>query len=129
MSINFTGILELGYKRLDFYGSGLIKGLSVDLSARFGRGFSQRNLEQMRLFYQYWAIPQTVSAESSAHSINNCPIFSGASDLMALANRFPLPWSAYVRLLSFKKMRIRCTSTLTMLVNTGPNPLKILQSV
>ena len=33
------------------YGQALLKRLSIDLSGRFGRGFSERNLEQMRLFY------------------------------------------------------------------------------
>lgn len=32
----------------------LLKRLSSDLTSRFGRGFSQRNLEQMRLFYLGW---------------------------------------------------------------------------
>jgi hypothetical protein len=45
-------------------GKELLKRLASDLTARFGRGFSQRNLEQMRLFYLGWRIPQTVSAES-----------------------------------------------------------------
>lgn len=44
------------------YGEELLKRLSADLSSRFGRGFSKRNLEQMRLFYQNWPIAQTVSA-------------------------------------------------------------------
>src|SRR5205085_9169633 len=46
------------------YGEQLISRLSKSLTARFGRGFSQRNLEQMRQFYIEWQIPQTVSAES-----------------------------------------------------------------
>ncbi len=46
------------------YGKELLKRLSSDLTERFGRGFSRRNLEQMRLFYLGWRIPQTVSAES-----------------------------------------------------------------
>lgn len=33
------------------YGDALLKRLPTDLTARFGRGFSERNLEQMRLFY------------------------------------------------------------------------------
>ena len=33
------------------YGSEVLKRLSADLVGRFGRGFSERNLEQMRLFY------------------------------------------------------------------------------
>jgi len=46
------------------YGKELIKHLAVDLTTRFGRGFSKRNLEQMRLFYQCWPIAQTPSAQS-----------------------------------------------------------------
>src|SRR5947209_8609595 len=33
------------------YGEQLLKRLSRDLSKRFGRGFSERNLQQMRGFY------------------------------------------------------------------------------
>ena len=33
------------------YGMALLKRLSIDLSRRFGRGFSVDNLENMRLFY------------------------------------------------------------------------------
>jgi hypothetical protein len=36
------------------YGSELLKRLSGDLQPRFGRGFSERNLEQMRQFYLQW---------------------------------------------------------------------------
>jgi predicted nuclease of restriction endonuclease-like (RecB) superfamily len=68
------------------YGEGLIQRLAQDLTQRFGRGFSPRNLEQMRLFYLGWPISQTPSAQSTT--------------LASLAHRFPLPWSAYVRLLS-----------------------------
>jgi hypothetical protein len=46
------------------YGSELLKRLSQDLQSRLGRGFSERNLEQMRQFYLQWGNPQTVSADS-----------------------------------------------------------------
>ena len=45
------------------YGEELLKRLARDLSKRFGRGFSQRNLEQMRAFYLGWPISQTASAK------------------------------------------------------------------
>lgn len=45
------------------YGKEIIKGLSIRLTKKFGKGFSQRNVEQMRQFYQAFSIPQTVSAE------------------------------------------------------------------
>ncbi len=46
------------------YGKTLLKRLGKDLSHKYGRGFSERNLEQMRLFYQIYPISQTVSAKS-----------------------------------------------------------------
>lgn len=82
---------EQSGERRAAYGKALLKRLSDDLTTRFGRGFSERNLEQMRLFYLVWQIPQTVSAESRP----------------AAAARFPLPWSHYVRLLGVKKPEAR----------------------
>lgn len=64
------------------YGERLLKRLSCDLCARFGRGFSERNLELMRRFYLTWPISQTASAKSVGQP------------------RFALPWSHYVRLLA-----------------------------
>src|SRR5437764_928734 len=46
------------------YGAAVVKHLSHDLVTRFGRGFSERNLELMRQFYLQWPNPQTVSADS-----------------------------------------------------------------
>jgi predicted nuclease of restriction endonuclease-like (RecB) superfamily len=99
------------------YGQALLKRLSGDLSARFGRGYSERNLEQMRLFYLLWPpekIAQTPSANSTAARISQTPsaesmtsqeiqTASGQSPgLFTPAPAFPLPWSAYVRLLAVK---------------------------
>ena len=96
------------------YGEQLVERLAVDLTSQFGRGFSRQNLQQMRLFYLAWPIRQTVSGELAA-----LPTLSGPEEkpqassaeletaprlwtLTELANAFPLPWSAYVRLLSVK---------------------------
>lgn len=46
------------------YGEALIEQLASDLTTKFGRGFSQSNLWQMRQFYLLWTILQTVSGES-----------------------------------------------------------------
>lgn len=81
---------QLGEKRAA-YGKALLKRLSEDLTARFGRGFSERNLGQMRLFYLGWQISQTVSAKSEPDS----------------SARFPLPWSHYVKLLAIKNPEAR----------------------
>lgn len=40
---------QKGERRAE-YGEQLVKTLAVDLTKRFGRGFSARNLEQMRVF-------------------------------------------------------------------------------
>lgn len=85
-------------KRRAEYGDQLIAKLATDLTAKFGRGFSMRNLEQMRLFYSYWPIPQTLSAESETA----LAVATQRLTLSDIANRFPLPWSAYVRLMSVK---------------------------
>lgn len=98
-------------KRRAGYGEQLIARLALDLTQQFGRGFSARNLDQMRQFFLTWTIPQTVSAElpkltfsekkaqtSSAKSTTPLRQLS----LSELAQAFTLPWSAYVRLLSVK---------------------------
>ncbi|MDP1524409.1 MAG: PDDEXK nuclease domain-containing protein [Rhodocyclaceae bacterium] len=113
---------EQGGQERAVYGEALIQRLSVDLTRRFGRGFSPRNIEQMRQFYQCWPaeqirqtlsgklttckIPQTVSAELTPSLISQTPS-AFSVDLPVLAQVFPLPWSAYVRLLSVKNEMAR----------------------
>jgi predicted nuclease of restriction endonuclease-like (RecB) superfamily len=104
------------------YGESLIARLAEDLTQRFGRGFSRQNLQQMRGFYVAWSaeeICQTVSGKSPSPQI--CQMVSGelrgmklvnmttgqSLDLSKLAARFPLPWSAYVRLLSVRNEAAR----------------------
>jgi len=97
-----------GEKRAE-YGDVLIQRLAKDLSASFGRGFGPRNLAQMRSFYLTWSqdkILQTPSAKSSTPALFN-GIQSSSSTIQILANQFPLPWSAYVRLLSVKNPKAR----------------------
>ena len=75
---------EQGGEERAAYGTEVLKRLSQDLQSRLGRGFSERNLEQMRQFYMQWPISQTLSAKLSSSA---APVF-------------PLSWSHYVRLLS-----------------------------
>lgn len=103
------------------YGDALLLRLAGDLSARFGSGFSRRNLQQMRLFYLSWPpeqIWQTPSAKLPSSPIRQTPSDESVSanseslirksfDLQSLAQAFPLPWSAYVRLLSVKNPQAR----------------------
>lgn len=103
---------QLGARRAG-YGEALVARLSGDLTARFGRGFSARNLEQMRRFYLLWPIPQTLSAKLPASAlgkpkVQTLPGQSGpARSLAEMAVRFPLPWSHYVRLLAVKTSEAR----------------------
>jgi predicted nuclease of restriction endonuclease-like (RecB) superfamily len=86
---------QQGQERAE-YGQAIIKQLAADLEPRFGRGFGWRNLTQMRAFFLTWPaakILQTPSAKSIP--------------LVELARHFPLPWSAYVRLLSVRRPEAR----------------------
>ena len=84
------------------YGAALIERLAEDLTGRFDRGFSRQNVQNMRLFYLSYPIGkirQTPSGISEAASIE-----LGFDDLLTA---FPLPWSAYVRLLSVRNESAR----------------------
>lgn len=51
------------------YGGATLARLSQDLRAKHGRGFSERNLRQMRLFYAGWDICQTPSGNFQAWAV------------------------------------------------------------
>lgn len=70
------------------YGDALIERLSQDLTARFGCGFSVRNVSQMRPFYLAWPILQTMSAESDGMAIQQTP--SATFDFTELLARYAL---------------------------------------
>ena len=96
---------EQSGRRRAGYGEALLKKLSADLTSKFGRGFSRQNLQQMRQFYRAYPpteICQTVSGKSGKRQTP-----SGKFTLDALQDRFSLPWSAYVRLLSLKGKQAR----------------------
>jgi predicted nuclease of restriction endonuclease-like (RecB) superfamily len=96
------------------YGEGLLKSLSTELSERFGRGFSQDNLERFRLFYLRVS-PELISAtplrkssdgllkaaatEKSATVLRISNARGGLLDVARMAEVFPLPWSHYVLLI------------------------------
>jgi predicted nuclease of restriction endonuclease-like (RecB) superfamily len=70
------------------YGEKTLKELSKKLSRNFGKGFSERNLEQMRYFYLVYSkrkISQTVSAKSSIAQTES--------------GQFKLSWSHYIKLM------------------------------
>jgi predicted nuclease of restriction endonuclease-like (RecB) superfamily len=83
------------------YGDALLERLSADLTRRFGRGLSVRNLRQMRAFYLAWPNGQTLSADSTAANATKAvsQIRQTLSAESGPSVPFPLPWSHYARLL------------------------------
>ena len=105
---------EQGGKRRAGYGEELLKKLSADLTGHFGRGFSPDNLENMRRFYMIYKTAQISETPSRKLSKKKSETISrkfqtpsGKFTLDALQARFPLPWSAYIRLLSVKNKHAR----------------------
>lgn len=112
---------QRGGARAD-YGRELLHRLGGDLSKKFGRGFGWRNLYQMRSFYlAYPRILQTLSAKfeetvisgksrtlsGELGSTEKMQTVSAQLPIRDIANRFPLPWSHYVNLLSVKNPEAR----------------------
>ncbi len=69
-----------GKKRAE-YGKQVLKELSAKLSKEFGKGFSERNLEQMRQFFLTYSISQKSSAKLQDQ------------------HKFILSWSHYLKLM------------------------------
>ncbi len=93
---------QKGSRRAE-YGEQLMKQLARDLTDRFGRGFSQSNVFQMRQFFlTHREKFQTVSGISESAEKFQTP--SGKSQTVPV---FPLSWSHYVRLLSLKSAKAR----------------------
>ena len=118
---------QKGKKRAE-YGSALLQRLSKDLTVSFGRGFGVDNLQRMRSFYRAYE-PEIIYATLSRKSMGTevlsekyatlsrisedqvrkkkSKTASRIFSLEVLASVFPLPWSAYVRLLSVKNNHAR----------------------
>lgn len=94
---------EQGGRDRAAYGQALLERLAADLTGRFGRGFGADNLELMRLFYQTY--PANVISESAIRKSGakgttrktESPIRNFPTE--QLAERFPLSWTHYVRLM------------------------------
>jgi predicted nuclease of restriction endonuclease-like (RecB) superfamily len=112
---------EQGGKARAKYGEALLKRLSADLTTKYGRGFSERNLENMRNLFLGWVIIQTPSGKLQARvksqtTLADSPpqisqtLSSKLQPLVAtqlpldpsasLLDAFPLSWSQYVQLMS-----------------------------
>ncbi len=95
------------------YGEELLARLSTDLTKRFGRGFSVDNLERARKFYLTFSVtkksatPLRISSSTALASISATPLRKSPGGeaierLLGIAERFPLPWSHYTRLLPLR---------------------------
>ncbi|MDR0891061.1 MAG: PDDEXK nuclease domain-containing protein [Mediterranea sp.] len=88
------------------YGKFVLKELSKRLMGRFGEGFSERNLRQMRTFYDIYSqqpIRQTVSAEfeerlNSVEQISSTLLRKSQKDGI-VSHKFTLSWSHYLVLM------------------------------
>jgi predicted nuclease of restriction endonuclease-like (RecB) superfamily len=78
---------EQGGKERAGYGRKVIKELSKVLTVEFGKGFSERNIEQMRQFYLVYSKPQTLFAESEN------------ANQQTMTVDFKLSWSHYLKLM------------------------------
>jgi hypothetical protein len=113
------------------YGKELLKSLSVELTARFGRGFSRHNLARFRSFYLRFPptqiratlslksrenhsqtkratlsskslIPSVADAEKSATVLRISSNRGETIDVARMVEAFPLPWSHYVLLIRLR---------------------------
>jgi predicted nuclease of restriction endonuclease-like (RecB) superfamily len=101
---------QAGAQRAE-YGEALLKKMAADLTARVGKGFSLTNLKQFRQFYL--TFPQSEMGQTASDPLRGAvneigQTVSGLSSIRSVGARFPLPWSAYVRLLSLKDETARC---------------------
>jgi len=90
------------------YGKRLVARLAQDLTARFGRGYSQPNLFRMRSFYLTYrsgALDTPTKLSTPSRISSEAEIFSTLS--IKLPAPFPLSWSHYVRLLSVENDEAR----------------------
>ncbi|KAA0127479.1 DUF1016 domain-containing protein [Chryseobacterium sp. SN22] len=79
------------------YGKEQLKFLSENLTKKFGKGFSETNLKQMRQFFLSYSICQTLSDESeSLDTIQQSPLAT-----------FNLSWSHYLKLMRIKDQNER----------------------
>ena len=93
------------------YGKQILKGLSLQLTKEFGKGFSLSSLEQIRKFYLIYSnstmllrilniqIPQTLSTELDSQKTQSLSTEFKNIDFQTLISFFKLTWSHYTFLM------------------------------
>lgn len=98
------------------YGKALLKDLSFHLTEKFGKGFSETNLKQMRYFYMSYSIGQTLSDEFKKTGQTLSDEFETAHNQQfeipetTFRKSFPelnLSWSHYLKLMRIKDLNER----------------------
>ncbi len=98
---------EQGGKERADYGKKVVKELSNVLTKEFGKGFSERNIEQMRQFYLVYSKPQTLSAESEKQKQQTLSVKSAKKIRQTTSVEFTLSWSHYLKLMRVDDQRER----------------------
>jgi hypothetical protein len=81
------------------YGKSLLKELSNGLTKEFGKGFSVKNLERMRAFYQIYGKSSTLLSKSQKQQTLSANSNSVVIKQQALSADFELSWSHYLTLM------------------------------
>jgi predicted nuclease of restriction endonuclease-like (RecB) superfamily len=93
------------------YGKGLLKEISIELTAEFGRGFSRSNLEYMRKFYLLyqdrqvaWMSSTQLQPSQKSQTPSGILPIEKISQMSSgkFTSPFKLSWSQYVFLISIK---------------------------
>lgn len=102
------------------YGKGLLKELSQRLNAKFGKGFSVDNLENMRKFYLTYSNikSETVSRISESEKSETMSRISGGQMQKTYAE-FTLSWSHYLFLMRIENIDVRHFTKLNLIKTTG----------
>jgi predicted nuclease of restriction endonuclease-like (RecB) superfamily len=84
------------------YGESLLKALSERLKKSLGKGFSVRNLEQMRKFYLTYSSSETLSHKCNKQTqdaSNSQTVSAKSGKHRTLTQVFQLSWSHYIKLM------------------------------
>lgn len=91
--------LQGGKDRAD-YGKQILRTLSDELVEEFGNGFSERNLQRMKNFYQEYSISPTLSSEFKLKDSSILSVIHNESSVQQIQSvKFVLSWSHYVFLM------------------------------
>ena len=91
---------EQGGEKRAKYGTELLKKIAIDLTSNIGKGFSWRNLYNMKRFYIEFPILQTLSAKLEIEKLQT--VSAKSEDEILAKSIDKLNWSHFVRLLGVK---------------------------